>query len=107
MHWRDNHDAVRRDPARVNLMHPILGLAEVMVRITTARSMTHRHRGRDARLARINLAAVFGGQHAKVEKIDSYSTSSSENFFRCFRQAKGFRHFARAGLVGSRRPADQ
>ena len=107
VHRHNNHDAVRRHPAQINLIHPVLGLAEVIVRITTARPVTQRHRSRDTGFARINLPAVFGGQHAKIEKVDTYSVGGSKNFFRCFRQAKCFRHFARASLVGARRCADQ
>src|SRR5437763_1599741 len=36
MHGTNNHDAVGRDPSRVDFVHPILRLSEVMIGITTA-----------------------------------------------------------------------
>ena len=67
MHGTHNHDAVGRDPARVDFVHPILRLSEVMIRITTAGPVTQWHGGGDASFARINHAAVFRRQVAEIE----------------------------------------
>ena len=51
---RDDHHAVRRRPALVDLGHPVVGLVERMVRIAAARPVAQRHRRRHAALARID-----------------------------------------------------
>src|SRR5437588_6506109 len=59
MHGTDNHDAVGRNPAWVDFVHPILRLSEVMIRITTAGPVTQWHRGGYESFAQINHATVF------------------------------------------------
>ena len=48
VHRTDDHDAVRRDPQRIDVVHPVMRLAERVIRITAARPMAECHRGRDA-----------------------------------------------------------
>jgi len=36
VHRRHDHDTVRRDPHRIDLVHPIVGLTERIIRVTTA-----------------------------------------------------------------------
>jgi hypothetical protein len=42
VHRTDDHDAVRRDPHRIDLVHPVVGLAQRMIGIARARPMTER-----------------------------------------------------------------
>ena len=73
VHRRDDHDAMRCDPQRVDLVHPVLGLAERMVRIARARPVAERRRGREAGLARVNVSAVLGRQPGQIEQYPSRS----------------------------------
>src|SRR5207244_7955050 len=68
MHRRNDHDAVCRHPSWIDLIHPIMRLTKVMVRITTARPMTERHRRGDACFARVNHASVFSRHYTEVQK---------------------------------------
>ena len=45
--WANNHDAVRGDAHGINLRHPLVHLAERVVRIAGARPMTEQLRGGD------------------------------------------------------------
>ena len=67
---RDDDHAVRRDPALVDLVHPVVGLAQRMVRVAAAGPVAQRHGGRDAALARMDVPAVVGGEQAQVEQVD-------------------------------------
>ena len=57
-------------PALVDLGHPVVGLVERVVRVAAARPVAQRHRGRHAALARMDVAAVVGGEQAQVEQVD-------------------------------------
>src|SRR5437868_7787517 len=102
-----DHDPVRSYPPRIQLVHPILRLAEVMIRITTARPVTERHRGRNARFAWVNDAAVFCGQHTEIEEIDFKTFGRLDYLFGRLCDAKRLRYLARAGLICARRSADE
>src|SRR4029453_134092 len=106
MHRRNDQDAVRRYPSRINLIHPILRLPKIMVRITTARPMTERHRGGNACFARVNHAAVFSDHYAEIEKVHFESRSSIDDLARLLRKTKRLRHFTWTGVVRARRSAD-
>src|SRR5215468_2225386 len=58
VHWRNDHDAVSGDPHWIDLVHPVLGLAERMIGIARAGPVTERSRGGKTRLARMNTASV-------------------------------------------------
>jgi len=58
-----------RDPARIDLIHPVIDLAHRVIRVAGTGSVTERHRRRDASLARQNLTAVLRRQQAQVEQI--------------------------------------
>ena len=58
----DDHDPMGRDPAGIEVVHPIVDLPEVMIRVTGTRPITERHRGGDAGFAGMNLPAVFRRQ---------------------------------------------
>src|SRR5438094_5692765 len=107
MHGTNNHDAVGRDPARVDFVHPILRLSEVMIRITTAGPVTQWHGGRDASFARVNYAAVFRRQVAQIEYIDLKTEFGVHYRLRRFRDSKAFRYFAGTGFVRARGTADE
>jgi hypothetical protein len=68
--------------------------------------VAQRHGGGDAGLAGIDHAAALGGQSAEVEKIDLETAGLLNQLARHARQAEGFRHFARAGLIAARRAVD-
>ena len=87
VHRRDDHDAVRRDPHRIDLVHPVLRLAERIVRIAGARPMAERRGGREAGLAGMDLAAVFRGQPREVEHFDLERRIGARRF-RCAISAK-------------------
>src|SRR6185436_16502221 len=55
VHGRNDQHAVRRNPARIQLVHPVIHLAHGVIRIARARPVTERHRRGYARLARENL----------------------------------------------------
>ena len=69
--------------------------------------MAQRHRGRDAGLARKDLAAVFGGQRLRSSRSHSKPALASTTSLRQLDQAKGLGHLAGAGLVVPRGAADQ
>ena len=107
VHWRDNHDAVRRDPERIDFIHPVLHLAERIVRIAAARPMAQRHRGRYAGLAWVDRAAELGRRTAEIEDLDMVAGERSDRALRQLDQSPGLRHLARAGMLGSRRAVDE
>jgi len=77
-----------------------------VVRIAGAGPVAQRHRGRNAGLARQDLAAVLRGEHAQIEEI-ALEAARLFDFLACHRgKAEGLRHFARAGLVVARGAAD-
>ena len=70
VHRRDDHHAVRRHPARVDLVHPVAGLAQRVVRVAPAGPMAERHRRRDASLARMDARGrTRTVMQAEVEQI--------------------------------------
>src|SRR6059058_5545685 len=107
MHRTDDHDAMGRDPAWVDFVHPVLRLSEVMIRITTAGPVTQWHGGRDASFARVNHAAIFRRQVAEIEYID-LKTEFGVHYRLCHsRDSKALRHFARTRFVRARGSADE
>src|SRR5439155_21565834 len=106
MHRRNDHDAVCRHPSRVNLAHPILRLAKIMVRITAARPMAETHGHGNAGFAGINHASVFSRHDAEVEKVDFESRSIIDDLARALRQTNRSRHPTWTSLVRARRRAD-
>src|SRR5262249_2079005 len=101
-----DHDPVRTDPKRINLVHPVISLLQRIVRIATARPVTKRHGRRDAGFTRVNLPAHFGGQMREIEKIDG-EPALSKNRFGKLAKPPAFRHLAWTGLVTARRPVDK
>jgi len=77
----DDHNAMRRDPARIDFMHPVPRLPEVMIRITTTGPMAKWHRGGDTCFTWINHASVLRCQHAEIEQINFASLSLPRKFF--------------------------
>src|SRR5437867_1772252 len=49
VHRRDDHDAMRGNPAWIDLVHPVVHLPHGVIGITRAWPVAQRHRGRDAR----------------------------------------------------------
>ena len=93
------------DPQRIDLVHPVVGLAERIVRIATARPVAERHRGRDAGLAGMNLPAEFRRQPRQVEDIDRES-HFDEHRLGELDQPPALRHLAGAGMLAARRAVD-
>src|SRR5882672_4724274 len=98
---------MRRRPHRIDLVHPILHLAQCMVGIATARPMAERHRGRDASLARIDDTAVFGCEPAEVEYLDLEIRLGSEDDMRQHGEPPGLRALARARVLAAGCAIDQ
>ena len=69
VHRRDDHHALRRDPARIELVHPVIHLAHRVIRIARTRPVTERHGGGHARLAGKNLTAILRGEETQIEKV--------------------------------------
>src|SRR6185295_3795995 len=65
----DDHDPVRRDPFRIDFIHPIPGLANRMIWIAGAWPVTKRLSSGDTGFAGENLTAVFGRQTREVEHL--------------------------------------
>ena len=72
-----------------------------MVGIAGARPVAERHRGRDAGLARINYAAVLGGEAAQVEHFDLEAARFRDDLACNHHQPPGLRHFTWTGLVAA------
>jgi hypothetical protein len=106
VHRRHDHYSVGRDPQRVDLVHPVVSLAQRIIRVAATRPMTQRHGSRDAGLARMNLLAEFRGKAAKIENVDSQSHFLKHGFG-YFDQPPGFGHLARTGVLAARRAVDQ
>ena len=64
---RHDHDPVRLDPHRVDLVHPVLRLAQRVVRVAGAGPVAERRGGGEAGLAGVDVAAVLGGQPAQLQ----------------------------------------
>ena len=94
-----------RDPALVDLVHPVVDLVERVVRIAAARPVAERHRGRHAALAGVDLAAVFRREQAQVEEVD-LDPVLREHLADEAGEAERLRDLARAGAVVARRAAD-
>ena len=77
-----------------------------MVRIAAAGPVAQRHRGRDAALARMDLAAVVRGQQAEVEHVGLHA-AALEHLARELRQPPGLGDLAGTGAVVARRTIDQ
>src|SRR6185369_9003178 len=76
-----------------------------VVRVAAARPVAERHRRRHAPFARMDLAAVLGGEVAEVEEVD-FDLLGDEGVLDIAREAERLRHLARAGAVVARRAAD-
>ena len=107
VHRRDDHDAVRRHPHRIDVVHPVLRLAERIVRIAGAWPVAERRRGREARLAGMDVAPVFRGEPRQVEHLDLDARLRVEYLARDLHQPPGLRHLAGAGVLGARRAVDR
>ena len=105
VHRRDDHDAMRRHPQRIDLVHPVAGLAQRIVRITAAGPMAQRHRGRDAGLAGMDGVAKFRCERDEVENVDGKS-HAREHRLGELDQPPALRHFAGAGVLAARRSVD-
>src|SRR5713226_8999979 len=66
----NNHDALGGYPTRIDFRHPVTDLTHRVIRIAGARPMAKRHRGGDARLARVDDASVLRSEPTQVEQID-------------------------------------
>src|SRR5476649_2254270 len=102
---REDDYTVRYDPALVDLGHPVIGLAQRMVRITAARPVAQRHRARHATLAWVDAAAVLGGHQAQVEHV-RLGTQVLHHMARALGEAPGFGDLARTSAVVARAAAD-
>ena len=107
VHRRDDHDAVRRDPHRIDVVHPVLRLAERIVRVAGAGPVAERRRGREAGLAGMDVAAVFGGEPRQVEDLDLDAGSRRERLAGDLDQPPALRHLAGAGVLAARRAVDR
>ena len=103
----DDHDAMRGNPHREDVVHPVLHLAERVVRITGARPMAQRRRGRETCLAGVNPASVFRGQPRQVEHIHRQPALVLDRRARERDQAEALRHLTRTGMLASRRAVDE
>src|SRR6185437_8290683 len=81
-------------------------LTERIIRVARARPMAERSSRREARLARMNVAAVLGGEPTQVQHFDR-SARLCQNLARNLEQAIGLRHFAGTGVLAARRTVDQ
>src|SRR5665213_1332779 len=104
--WRQDHDAVGRRPARVDVRHPVADLAQRVIGIAAAGPMAEGHGGRHAGLAGIDGPAALGGEPAQIEKINLETGDPLDNLLRHRRETIGLRHLAGAGLVAARRAVD-
>src|SRR5450756_1790326 len=95
---REDDYTVRYDPALVDLGHPVVGLAQRMVRITAARPVAQRHRARHATLAWVDAAAVLGGHQAQVEHV-RLGTQALHHMARALGEAPGFGDLARTSAI--------
>ena len=59
VHRGYDHDPVSSRPHRIDLVHPVIDLADRMIGIARAGPVAERHRGRDAGLAGMDGAAIF------------------------------------------------
>ena len=104
---RHDHHAVGSDPARVELVHPVVDLAHGVVRVTGARPVAERHGRRDARLARQDLAAVLGREQAQIEEVALEAFAAFDDLTGEPGQPERLRHLAGAGLVVPRGAGDE
>lgn len=70
MHGCDDHDPMRSDPHWVDLIHPVIGLAEGVIGIATAGPVAESHRGCHAGFAGMNGLAKLRCDPGKIEPID-------------------------------------
>ena len=69
--------------------------------------MAQRHRGGNARFARVDLSSVFGIDLAQIEQIHFEHGFLFDAFAHGACDAKRFRHFARARFIGAWRSGNQ
>jgi len=69
--------------------------------------VAQRGRGREAGLAGVDAAPVFGGEATQVEQLDLDVRLGGEHLAGDLDQPIGLRHFARAGVLAARRAVDQ
>jgi hypothetical protein len=106
VHGRDDHDAVRRDPARVDLVHPVVDLTHRVVRIARAGPVAQRHRRGHAGLARKDLPAVLGREQTQVEQIAG-DARTFELLTRQLHEPEGLGHLTGARLIVARGRGDE
>ena len=98
-HGRDDHDAVRFHPKRVDVIHPVVDLSQGIVRITGTRPMTECRRRREAGFAGVDLTAIFGCETSEVENGDTHAGLLLQFLSRGFHHAVAFRQFAGTGML--------
>ncbi|MGY4228576.1 hypothetical protein ACVMIH_005937 [Bradyrhizobium sp. USDA 4503] len=103
---RDDHDAVRAHPQRIDLVHPVVGLPERVVWIAAARPVAECHRGGDAGLAGVNLPAELGRQPRQIEHIDRQA-HLAEGGLGDLDHAPAFGHLAGTRVLAARGAVDQ
>ena len=102
-----DHHAMGGDPARIELVHPVVDLAHVMIGVAGTRPVAERHGGGDARFAGVNLAAVFGVDPAQIEEVHGEAAVPFEAFAHLCCHPECFRHLAGAGFIGAWRGGNQ
>src|SRR6185437_7150758 len=98
---------MRRHPLRVDVIHPVIDLANRVIGITTAWPMAQRLRGRDAGLAWVDDAAVFGGEPRQVEHLDLEAARCFDDLLGDGDEAKGLRHLAGTSVLTAARSVHQ
>src|SRR4051812_41342970 len=95
----DDHDPMRCRPHWINVNHPVLHLAERMIWVTGAGPMAERHGGRDAGLAGMNYAPVFGYEPAEIQNLGFKLRLPRENLTRKHREPPRLRRLAGTGVL--------
>ena len=97
---------MRRDPALVDLRHPVVGLPQRVIGIARARPVAQRHRRGHARLARVYHLPRLVGERGEIEKIGLVAAQGLDRLLRVLREPPGLGDLARAGVLAARRAID-
>jgi hypothetical protein len=106
IHRAHDHHAVRGDPHRIDIIHPVAGLSDRVIGITTARPVAEGLCSRNASLAGIDHFSIFRGEPRQIEDLDLEAGHVSDHVAGQGHETPGFRYFTWTGLVISRRPVD-